>query len=309
MKILPGWNFEGEVVCVSAGAWGIGRAIVSLFARSGARVIFGDIDVLHGEELVEMLRAEGCEVTFVEADFADPEAWPRLLRAEPTWKPSILISNAGVSGLGAVENLDLEKYERVHAVNQRAGLIGAKCVVPHMKARGEGSIVFIGSIMAHAIFTNSVSYVATKAAIEGVTRALATDLGPSRIRVNCVMPGFTKVGMSDPQRDRIPPHLWTAFAEEFAGDFDSDYEVQQPLAVGADSADVAQAVAFLCSDSARCITGATLPVDGGLSLPVASEMKNRLRLINWTHEMEMWVQRHSEAEESQSSHRIPVEVG
>jgi len=284
------WDFHGETVFVSAGAWGIGRAVVSLFARSGARVIFGDIDVGHGRELEGLLTDEGREVRFVEADFADADSWPRLFLTE--WKPTILVSNAGISGLGAIEDFDVERYERVHAVNQRAGLIGVSCAVPHMKARGGGAIVFVGSIMAHAIFAHSVAYVATKSAVEGMTRALATDLGPSKIRVNCVMPGFTRVGMSDVQRERVPAHLWVSFAEEFAEDFEEDYAAQQLLPVGADASDVASAIAFLCSKDARCITGAALAIDGGLCLPVASKANNRSRLVVWTKKMEDWVRQH-----------------
>ena len=284
------WDFKNETVYVSAGAWGIGRAVVSLFARAGAKVVFGDKDRLHGEELVDILESEGAHVRFVEVDFADDEAWPMMMQVGEGWPPSLVICNAGVSGIMPVEALDIERYDRVQAINQRSALIGIKHCVPWLKRRGRGAIVLVGSIMSRSIFPNSVTYVATKAAIEGVAKALAVDLGASRIRVNCVQPGFTRVGMTDEQREHVPPGLWTAFAEHFADFLMKNQEVQQPLAIGIDSSDVANAVAFLCSDLAQCITGVALPIDGGLGLPVSTNPGTRALLGVWTEEMEAWVQ-------------------
>lgn len=287
------WDFKNEAVYVSAGAWGIGRAVVSLFARAGAKVVFGDTDRLHGEELVDMLEAEGASVRFVEVDFAEEDAWAAMMTAGEGWSPSIVICNAGVAGIMPVEALDIERYDRVQAINQRSALIGIKHCVPSLKRRGKGSIVLVGSIMSRAIFPNSFTYVATKAAVEGITKALAVDLGPSRIRVNCVQPGFTRVGMTDEQRAHVPPELWTAFSECFADFLMKNHEAQQPLAIGIDSSDVANAVAFLCSDLAQCVTGAALPIDGGLGLPVSTKSETRALLGVWTDEMEAWVQEQS----------------
>jgi NAD(P)-dependent dehydrogenase (short-subunit alcohol dehydrogenase family) len=294
------WNFQNEVVYVSAGAWGIGRAVVNVFAGAGARVFFGDINEFHGRELEEMWRTRGADVCFVKADFAEEDAWSKMVSVGGL-EPTIMVSNAGIAGNMPIDVLDVERYDLVHAVNQRSALLGIKCVVPFMRKRGSGSIVLLGSIMSQTFFPGSSAYVATKAALEGLTKSLAVELGGDGIRVNCVQPGFTRVGMAEELRGNVPPQLWTAFAEHFESYLMENHAKMQPLCRGTDSKDVANAIAFLCSDLAGCITGSVIPIDGGLSLPVASDKKSRLFMTEWTPEMDEWVKERLSVEKDDSA--------
>ena len=150
-------------------------------------------------------------------------------------------------------------------------------------------MIFVGSIMTQALFAGSVGYVSTKAALEGVTRALAVELGPHRIRVNAVLPGFTQVGLTSGQRRRVPVSLWPEFAERFAGTLRVAYAEQQPLRYGIDARDVAHAVAFLCSDFAGGISGVTLPVDGAFHLQASGSSATRELLEEFNPEMDEWL--------------------
>lgn len=263
----PGWNFSGRTAVISAGAQGIGRGIVERLSKAGANVVFGDIAVMEGRRLELALREAGGSVAFVEADFASPEAWLLLLDecSRHGWVPTLGVSNAGIGHYAPVEEIALEDYTRVEAVNQRSALLMAKTLTPGMKAAGGGDLVFIGSIMSEFGFVDYSLYGMTKSALLGLTRSLAIELAPSCIRVNCIQPGFVLGRLPGEFRGLLPEALWESCFEHFREKLFAAFAQLHPFPAGTRADEIAQLICFLASGVAPTMTGGSFRLDGGLS--------------------------------------------
>lgn len=239
-----------KVAIVTGGANGIGRAIVERFAEEGAFVLVTDVEVDSGRELVTLLREQGGQAEFFRADVTQSEDANAAVSAAAGYngRIDILCNNAAYLGQfhAVLESTDIE-WDRCIKTSLLGTHYFTREVLPYMIKQKAGSIVNIVSIQALAGCMTSVAYTATKASLLGYTLSAAYDYGPHNVRVNSLCPG--------PIQTRISPPV---------GDAHYKWQCDQTMLgrVGHPK-EVAYAAAFLASDEASYITGATLPVDGG----------------------------------------------
>lgn len=240
-----------RIALVSGGSRGIGAACVRRLAAEGYAVIFlcrQRTDVAQG--LTDELRSQGLDVDFRCCDVADSEQVQRtvdeLLRIHK--RIDVLVSNAGVAHLGLFTDMTDAEWNRLFDVNVKGMFHLCRAVLPGMISRREGSIVSISSMWGEVGASCEVAYSATKAAIIGMTKALAKEVGPSGVRVNCITPGVIDTDMNAALDDQARADL----AEE------------TPLGRIGTPDEVARAVSFLAGENASFITGQVLGVSGGL---------------------------------------------
>lgn len=246
------YSLKGKAVLVTGGAGDIGQGIARAFLQRGAWVHLTDVS---SDKLTS--RAEGLSklgpVTVSVGDLAVP-AEVETIAAEAIsalGRVDILVNNAAIQVEGDVESCPPELFDRSHAINVRAPYLLARAVVPSMRAAGGGAIVNIASVHATAPGPKRIAYATTKAALLGMTRALAVDLGRDNIRVNAVSPGATSTDQ-----------LRAAWQRHSANvDVMAHAIRQHPLGRIAEVSDVAEAVVYLAE--AEFVHGAELRVDGG----------------------------------------------
>ncbi|MFN0051046.1 MAG: SDR family NAD(P)-dependent oxidoreductase [Planctomycetales bacterium] len=252
-------RLQGKVAVVTGGADGIGKATCELFAREGAAVVIADINESLGTATASAITATGGRALFVPTDVADEESVRRMaaVGAEAFGKINLLVNNAAIFVLKGID-ATVEEWRRILDVNVIGAALVAKHVVPEIRRAGGGAIVNLGSISSFLAQPQFVTYNATKAAVATMTRCMAMDLAPDRIRVNAVCPGT----------------IWTQIVERItkekgmdraAADADPGWGGACLLKRIAAPSEVAAAILFLASDEASYITGAHLMVDGGYS--------------------------------------------
>lgn len=248
-----------EKVCVITGAGsGMGRVAARMFAEQGARVVAADYDGDAGRETEAEVRAAGGAITFVQADVAqEADAKGMIDHAVATWgRVDVLYNNAGIMPAAdhSVIDTDVDTWDRVMAVNVRGVFLGCKHAIPVMVGQGSGSIINIASFVA--ILGCSVpqdAYTASKGAILALTRSLAVQFAPKGVRSNAICPGPVETPLlldwlvKDEEAKRI------RLARNPSGRFGKPEEV------------VNMAV-YLASDESRWTNGASLVVDGGISV-------------------------------------------
>lgn len=238
-------------VLVTGGGSGIGAALVEAFVAQGARVAFVDIAEAPSLALVEQLAGAPHRPLFRHCDLTDLAALREAVAGfeSELGAIDILVNNAANDDRHVVEEVTPEYWDNRIAVNLRHLFFAAQAVVPGMKRAGGGAILNFGSISWHLALPDIVLYQTSKAGIEGMTRALARDLGIHDIRVNTIVPG----GIKTPRQDE----LWHDPKEE-ARILENQCLKQRVL-----PADVAALVLFLASDDARMCTGHDYFVDAG----------------------------------------------
>jgi NAD(P)-dependent dehydrogenase (short-subunit alcohol dehydrogenase family) len=246
---------KDKVAIVTGAAAGIGQTTAEVLAEEGAKVILADIDAKNGEQTAAAIRAKGGTALFVHADISK-EVDTRRISEEAVkayGRIDILVNNAAVFVLKGFD-ATVEDWQRSLGVNVIGPAMVTKYAVEHMKKTGGGSIVILASISSFVAQPNFFAYSATKAALLQMTRNMALDLGPHKIRVNCVCPGtiLTQASYKHMENEGLTFEQFNALegAKTFLGRIGSTREV-------------ANAVLFLASDEASYITGAPLMVDGG----------------------------------------------
>jgi NAD(P)-dependent dehydrogenase (short-subunit alcohol dehydrogenase family) len=243
-------DLAGRTIFVSGGASGIGAAIVRAFVAQGSRVAFVDVDDSAGRAIATGL---GDAARFFRCDVRDIPALQRAIEdaSQALGRIGVLINNAARDDRHALDDTTVALWDEAMAVNLRHHFFAAQAVAPSMAAAGGGSIINLGSVSWMRGRPRLAGYVSAKAAIFGLTRSLARELGGKGIRVNSVVPGAV-----DTARQRA---LWVDAAQEKA------LLEQQCLKLRVTEHDVARATLFLASNASRAITGQSIVVDAGLA--------------------------------------------
>ncbi len=246
----------GAHVFITGGGSGIGAFLVHAFAQQGASTSFVSLSAPEGEKLAQAIADQGLKRPwFRPCDIRDPEALRGAIEgARAHYGPvGVLINNAARDDRHSLASLSPEGWDDSMATNLRPYFFTAQAIAPDMRSLGGGAIINLGSNSATLGLSGYPAYVTAKAAILGLTRALARELGPDGIRVNALVPGWV---MTKRQID-----LWVN-PEDLA-----ECLAQQSLKRTITGEDVAGPALFLASDNAAMITGQTLLVDGGRAMP------------------------------------------
>jgi NAD(P)-dependent dehydrogenase (short-subunit alcohol dehydrogenase family) len=245
-------SLKDRVVFITGGGSGIGASIVEHFCQQGARVGFVDIDEAASEALVaEVAKAGHAKPLFVKCDITDiPALRAAIAKVREALGPiTILVNNAANDQRHPLDEVTPEFWDDRIAVNLKHQFFAAQAIHPDMAAAGGGAIVNLGSVSWIIGQGGMPCYTTAKSAVAGLTRALARDLGPQNIRVNCVVPGWI---MTQRQID-----LWLNKESE------AELMQRQCLKRKLVPADIARAVLFFASDDSGGCTNQSYNVDGG----------------------------------------------
>lgn len=242
-------QLAGKVALVTGGGRGIGRGIVDRYLEEGALV------AILQRNGVDTVLADDPRTASVEVDLSDPTLIPQAVEqvVGRFGGVDIVVNNAGIMLEHSLGAIPPEEWQLMVAVNLQAPLLLAQAVAPHMRRRGGGSIINIGSVEGFTVNPHHAAYAATKAGIHGMTRALAVDLGIDNIRCNAIAPGWID---SDLSESYLASHRDPAAAR-------TALERLHPLGRTGRPTDVGDLAVFLASDRAGFLTGETIVLDGG----------------------------------------------
>jgi len=244
-------SLNGMPVVISGGASGIGETLVREFALQGSKVGFVDIASVAGDKLAAELEAEGHVARFTRCDITDTVAYQKAIAdfAAAHGPALSVVNNAANDTRIKWNEVTEESWDKAIAVNLRHSFFAAQAVLPGMIAAGKGSIINFGSISCMIMVGDLAAYTASKAAMHGMSRSMARDLGPHGIRVNTLVPGWV---MTERQLNR-----WVGDAENRLID------QSQALKGRVYPDDIARMALFLAADDSRMISGQDFIVDGG----------------------------------------------
>ena len=247
-------RLEGKVALISGGARGQGAVEARLFAREGAKVVFGDILDEDGSRVEAEINEAGGDATYIHLDVTGEADWRAAVETAVNkyGKLDVLVNNAGITIRKPIEETTEEDWDRIMAINAKGVFLGTKQAIPAMRQAGGGSIINISSVAGLlGSNTTGASYTATKGAVRLFTKVTAVQHASDGIRCNSVHPGLIETPMT---ADRLA---------------DPDRREQQreriPLGRIGTAEDVAYGVLFLASDESSFMTGSELVIDGGSS--------------------------------------------
>lgn len=252
--MVAGQELEGQVAIVTGAARAIGRETAETLAARGATVV--SIDLLPADATVAAIEARGGRARAITGDVTDEISVARAMDGvlEEYGRIDVLVNNAGL--YAGIERrpfweIDLDEWERVMGVNVRSVFLCSRQVAAPMRAAGSGRIVNIASNVVTWGMPNFMHYVTSKAAVVGMTRCMARELGPSGIAVNAVAPGLVTTEITE-----------QTMPEEYRRQVAQGQCLQQAIV----PPDIAEAVAYLAGPAARMVTGQTLLVNGGATM-------------------------------------------
>lgn len=238
-------DLNGKVAIVTGASSGIGKAIAERYSWEGAEVVVADVNQEDGEALADEINAK-----FMKCDVSDKQNVQEVIdrTVEEFGKLDILVNNAGIGSTDSIEDMDLETYEQIRAIDLDGVVYGCKYATPYLKDT-EGTIINIASIYGLVGDVGATAYNAAKGGVVNLTRSVADDLAQHNVRVNSICPGFVDTPMTEEALEQ------EEFQEHVLG--------ETPLGRVAEPEEIASAALFLASDEASYITGVNLPVDGG----------------------------------------------
>ena len=244
-------KLSGRVAVVTGASKGLGKAMAVALAAEGARVALIARDHEHLAELAETIRSDGGAVHAFPTDVTSEEQVRRTSQdiVARFGEVNILINNAGINLRKSIGDLTLEDWHSVMDTNVTSAFLMCRTLLPHMRGRGYGRIINMTSIMSHVSMPNRVAYSASKAALLGMTRALALELAPEGITVNGISPGPFVTEMTRPLLDNA--------------EVSAQMVANIPLGRWGKPEEVGQLAVYLCSEEAAFITGTDILIDGG----------------------------------------------
>jgi len=247
-------KFENRCVVITGAGSGIGRACALEFAKEGASVVVADINLNGAQETVQLIgTANGIAIAF-KADVSKPESVKELVEHTIKTFSAIhaLVNNAAIQINKTAEDTSFEEWNLQLSVNLGGVFLCSKYFLPHLR-KTKGSIVNMSSVNGFFVEPTCAGYCATKAAIIGLTKAMAIDHGNEGIRINCICPGYIDAGLAEGYFQSQPD---PAKARAEAGKLHALWRIGKPGEVG-------RAAVFLASDDASFVTGTAMVVDGG----------------------------------------------
>ena len=245
-------RLDGKVAIITGSTSGMGRDTAYLFAKEGAKVVVTGRNEARAKQVVDNIKAEGGEAIYVIADTADLGASQKIFDAtmEAYGTVDVLFNNAGMLSLKPILDCSLEEFLNVMNVNVTSAFMLTKLCAPVMKAKGEGHIINTSSVAGCAAHWGPVAYCTSKHAMNGLTKAMALELGPE-IHVNGIQPGAIRTAMLD-----------SAGGEEAMGFM----KQRSPLGRIADGSEIATVALFLATKDSSFIDGQLIRVDGGVDI-------------------------------------------
>jgi NAD(P)-dependent dehydrogenase (short-subunit alcohol dehydrogenase family) len=249
-------RLQDKVVLITGAGSGIGQTTAYLFGREGAHVIVNDRETDKGQQTADQINATGGKALFLHADVTEPESVKAMVDAaiRQCGKIDVLFNNAGISGVGALHEIEPDAWDRVISVNIRGVYLASKYVLPHMIERKSGNIINMSSCIAEIGLARRASYSATKGAVLALTKSMQVDYAKYNIRVNALLPGT----------------IMTPFVEKYLQESYEDPEaaiaslkLRQLSGDLGKPDDVAYAALFLASDESKFMMGSPLYIDGG----------------------------------------------
>ena len=246
-------RFQGKVVLVTGGTSGIGRETAIQFANAGAKVVVAGRRSEEGEAVVKEIEAGGGEARFVQTDVTKESQVKHLVEetVRHFGRLDIAFNNAGVEQTAPIIEFAEADYRKVFDINVLGVFLSQKYEIPAMLNSGGGSIINTSSIVGQIGMPGAGIYIASKHAVEGITKTTALELADQGIRVNAVAPGAIATDMVD------------RFAGEEGSENRQWLASQHPMGRLGQAKEIAAAVLYLASDAASFTTGISLPVDGG----------------------------------------------
>jgi meso-butanediol dehydrogenase/(S,S)-butanediol dehydrogenase/diacetyl reductase len=251
-------KLENRVAIVTGGGSGIGKAIACLFAEEGAKVMVADRNSLGGEQVVSLIRNKGGDSTFHATDVSSEADVIALINAslEVYGNVYILVNNAAIQRFSQLTETNEQDWNAIHNVNLKGVFLCCKHAIPPMIRTGGGSIINVASVLGLVGDPDLPAYCAAKGGVIAMTRAAALAYGPKGVRINCICPGDVQTPLLEEYLKKAsnPDQLRQEIASKYAL-----RRVATPM-------DIARSALFLAGEDSTFITGATLVVDGGLTV-------------------------------------------
>lgn len=248
-------DFEGKVVVVTGGGYGIGRAACLAFCREGAKVVVADVDVKSSDDTVDLIKKAGGEAIVVKTDVSQEAEVEALVKktVDAYGGLDCAFNNVGIhKTFTSTIDFTQEDWNKMMDINLKGMWLCMKYEIPQMLKQGKGAIVNASSVAGLIAAPSNPAYPASKHGVIGLTKMSAIEFARRGIRVNCICPGPTTM-------TRMNEEL-----SEISMDIIEKMHKKVPMGRTAEPSEIAEAAVWLCSDKASYVTGAALPVDGGL---------------------------------------------
>lgn len=251
-------RLQDKVILITGAGSGIGKSTALLFGQEGAQVIVNDLDAGKGNETATEILAAGGSAQFFQADVTQQDSVKEMVAQiiQAYGRINVLFNNAGISGVGALHELEEDAWDRIMNINVKGVFLPSKFVIPHMMEQKSGSIINMSSCIAEIGLARRASYAATKGAVLALTKSMQVDYAQYGIRVNALLPGTILTPF-------VESYLRTSYDDPEAAI--ASLKTRQLSNELGRPEDVALAALFLASDDSKFMMGSPLYIDGGVT--------------------------------------------